>query len=68
MPGGAATTAGIAVMAGTAVMVRPSKMYSSIVLATKSAGGSNARVVLMVGRPSTVMLYPKPVVQVGSSD
>src|SRR5437588_9832366 len=68
MPGGAATTAGIAVMAGTAVIVRPSSTYSSIVSATKSGGGSNASVVLIVGRPSTVMLYPKPIVQVGSSD
>ena len=56
MPGGAATTAGIAVMAGMAVIVRPSMTKSSSVSPTKSGGGSKLSVLLMVGRPSTVMV------------
>src|SRR6185312_13073676 len=49
----AATTAGIAVIAGMAVMVRPSMMKSSIVSAWKSGGGKKPSVVLIVGRPAT---------------
>ena len=39
MPGGAATTSGIALTAGIAVMIIPSTMKSANVVASKSGGG-----------------------------
>ncbi len=52
MPGDASTTPGIALTAGIAVMMWPSSMNSSIVVAWKSGGGRKLTVVWMVGRSS----------------
>ena len=49
MPGGAATTAGIALIAGIAVMIIPSTMKSANVVASKSGGGRYSSVVRTVG-------------------
>ena len=58
MPGGAATTAGMALIAGIAVMMWPITMKSSIVSATKSGGGRKSSVVVTVGSPCTSMVWP----------
>ncbi len=52
MPGAAAHTAGMASIAGMAVMIIPSTMKSSNVLATKSGGGKISTRVRTHGRPS----------------
>jgi hypothetical protein len=68
MPGGAATTAGIALMAGIAVMMCPSAMKSAIVSAWKYGGGRKPTLVVTVGCPSTWMTQPSwSIFQSGSS-
>ena len=57
MPGGAATTAGMALSAGTAVMMWPIAMKSSMVSASKSGGGRKSSVAVTVGSPSTVITH-----------
>lgn len=58
MPGGAATTAGIALITGIAVMMCPSVMKSAIVSAWKSGGGRKLTTFFTVGRPSTCSTQP----------
>ena len=68
MPGGAATTAGMALRAGTAVMMWPITMKSSMVSAWKSGGGRKSRLAVTVGSPSTVIAHPSfSITQAGSS-
>ena len=52
MPGSAAQTAGMASIAGMAVMIMPSTMKSSKVFAWKSAGGAIVILVRTHGWPS----------------
>src|SRR5947199_69154 len=66
MPGGAATTAGMALMAGIAVMIIPSTMKSANVVASKSGGGRYSSFARTVGRPSTWMTWPSSMCQSGS--
>ena len=58
MPGRASTTGAIALSAGTAVMMWPIAMKSSIVSAWKSGGGRKSRLAVTVGSPSTLMVQP----------
>ena len=67
MPGGAAQTAGMASIAGMAVMIMPSTMKSSNVSATKSGGGRISTLVRTDGRPCTSTTYPPPICQSGSN-
>ena len=70
MPGAAATTAGIAWIGGIAVMMWPSPMKSSIVLAfsMKSGGGRKPTCIVTVGSPSMVIFHGSPsTFQSGSS-
>ena len=68
MPGGAATTAGIALIAGIAVMMCPRSMNSSIVVASKYGGGRKPTLVVTVGCPSIWMTQPSwSIFQSGSS-
>ena len=68
MPGAAATTAGIAFSGGVAVMMWPSTMNSSSVVASKSGGGRKPTFIVTVGRPATSMTQPScSICQSGSS-
>ena len=67
MPGAAAQTAGMASIAGIAVMIMPSTMKSSNVSATKSGGGRISTRVRTHGRPSISTKYPPPISQSGSN-
>ena len=58
MPGAAATTAGMALSGGIAVMMWPSTMKSAIVSASKSGGGRKPTLSVTVGRPSIVITQP----------
>ena len=55
IPGGASTTRGIALIAGTAVRIIPSTMKSSNRVAWKSGGGRMPMRVVIVGCPSIWM-------------
>ena len=66
MPGGAATTCGMALIAGIAVMIIPSTMKSANVVASKSGGGRYSSFDRTVGRPSTWMTWPSSIGQSGS--
>src|SRR4051812_22513068 len=68
IPGGAATTAGIALMTGSAVMMCPSTMNSSMVVASKYGGGRMSIFVVIVGRPWISTVHPMPTGQSGSSE
>ena len=62
MPGAAATTAGIAWIGGSAVMMWPSPMKSSIDVAfsMKSGGGRKPTCIVTVGKPSIVIFQGSP--------